>query len=154
MWVLVLVADTLLTTSLCLMLGDILRRRGNRRSTPAAMVAMVAVVIPIVALGMAPGVLDLEPASVSGIPVLGVGLLYVLPWLVGVVLAYAGIHLGNYAGFVDRILTLEWLYRALDWMAGRVGNAVYWLGQVGEGEGWWGWAIIILALGTMLLTVR
>jgi hypothetical protein len=154
MWVLVLVADTLLTASLCLMLGDILRPQGNRRSTPAAGMAMVAVAIPIIVLGITPQVLDLEPASIAGIPALGVGLLYALPWLVGVLLAYAGINMGNYADFVGRIFTLDWLYRAVDWMADRVGSAAYWLGQVGEGEGWWGWALIILALGTMLLTIR
>lgn len=153
-WIAVLIADTFLTASLCLVLRSMLKRQGARRPTPAAGVAMISVAVPIIALGIAPQVLDLEPASVAEIPTLGVGLLYVLPWLLGGWLAYSGILLGNYADLLGRILALDWLFRALDWMAHRLADAIYWLGQVGEGEGWWGWALIILALGAMLLTIR
>jgi hypothetical protein len=33
-------------------------------------------------------------------------------------------------------------------------DAVYWLSRVGEGEAWWGWALIILALGVILFTMQ
>jgi hypothetical protein len=41
----------------------------------------------------------------------------------------------------------------LAWVGKRLEGLVFWLGQVGEGGGWWGWALIILALGAIFLLV-
>jgi hypothetical protein len=82
------------------------------------------------------------------------GLVFILPWLVGSWLVYVQRRLDDYLDALRRFLELGWLYRALDWLGQRVGSAVYWLGMVGEGEGWWGWALIVLALSAMFLTLR
>ena len=91
---------------------------------------------------------------IQGVSPWGMGLLYFLPWLVGIWLASLATRWRRVTPLVQSILGLDWLYRA----AGRVGRYVgavgYWLGQVGEGEGWWGWALIILALGAIFLSGR
>ena len=112
----------------------------------------------LILLGIAPGsvagALDLEPANVPEVSVWGLGLVYVLPWLLGSWLAHTGSQLERYFEHVRQIVSLNWLYRLLDWIGQRLAGASYWLSRVGEGEGWWGWALIILALGAMFLTTR
>ena len=76
----------------------------------------------------------------------------VLPWLLGSWLAH-GTHqvTGRQLRSLRRIVSLDWAFNSSSWAAQRLANMVHWLGQVGEGEGWWGWALIVLALGTMVL---
>jgi hypothetical protein len=51
-------------------------------------------------------------------------------------------------------MSLDWLFGLAGGVARRLGGGIYWLGQVGEGEGWWGWVLVILALGAIFLTTR
>jgi hypothetical protein len=96
----------------------------------------------------------LDPLASSGVSVWGLGLVYVLPWAVGIALARIRAHLTDYLPLVWKTINLDWLYGAATWLGRRVLGAVYWLGLVGEGDGWLGWALIILALGTVLLAAR
>jgi hypothetical protein len=84
----------------------------------------------------------------------GLGLLYVVPWLLGAWLARVSAQLAAVPAVLGQIVGLDWLYRAGTGLFERLGNAVYWLGQVGEGEGWWGWVLIVLGLGAMFLSGR
>jgi hypothetical protein len=52
------------------------------------------------------------------------------------------------------VANLDWFYRAAGWLGERLVSAVHWLGRAGEGEGWWGWALIVVALGTIFLLGR
>jgi hypothetical protein len=122
-----------------------------------------------------PRSLGLKAAETSGVSALGLGLLYALPWIVGAWLARmtrmrAGkvreIEAsdgqttvvygpeGRALGRIGEVVSLGWFYRVASWLAKCVEGAIYWLGQVGEGDGWWGWALIILAVGAILFTVR
>ena len=82
------------------------------------------------------------------------GLLYVLPWLLGLWLARMSRTLSSYLDRVEAVVNLNWLYRATGWVGLRLADAIQWLGRVGEGEGWWGWALIVLTLGILLLATR
>jgi len=84
----------------------------------------------------------------------GMGLLYILPWLVGIWLASLAARWRRVAPLVQSVVELDWLYRVLGKIGRYLEGAGYWLGQVGEGEGWWGWALIILALGAIFLSGR
>ena len=96
----------------------------------------------------------METADPPDVSVWGLGFVFLLPWLVGIWL----VHVRNWSegllNPVRQVIGLDWLYRAADWLGQRFVTAVHWVGLVGEGEGWWGWALIILALGTMFLTLR
>jgi hypothetical protein len=160
----VLAADAFFCAGLWIAFSTVLEQAGDHRPRPrpervpalAAFVLILAVVI----LGLAPGIVSgglglaagvPQPEPLGGFSVLGLGLLYVLPWLLGVWLARMS---SRWRGYLDRIqvvVTLDWLYRALDWVGQRLVGVIYWLGQVGEGEGWWGWALIFPALGYILL---
>jgi hypothetical protein len=152
--IVVLIADTFLAAALWTAAGAILKQAKGHRTSVTALVAMIALAIPLIALGIAPGTLDLASTEVPDVSVWGLGLVYVLPWLVGGWLARVGVRLGDLTRGVRAIVDLDWLYRATSWIGQRLVGGVFWLGQVGEGEGWWGWALIILALGAILLTVR
>jgi hypothetical protein len=118
---------------------------------------MLALAAAILILGVAPGVLagglGLSAAETLGVSVWGLGLLYVLPWLLGTWLARFSVKVAHYAEPVGRIVSLDWFFRAGAWVSLRLVGGIHWLGQVGEGEGWWGWALIILALGALLLSM-
>ena len=60
-------------------------------------------------------------------------------------------RLGRYLDMARRLLSLDWFYRAASTVGRWLAGAAYWLSQVGEGEGWWGWALIILAVGAVLV---
>ena len=112
----------------------------------------------LVLLGLAPGLLGdglgLVEDAPAGVSAWGLGLLYVLPWLLGVWLARIRRDLNNYLGPIETVVNLDWLYRAAGWAGQHLAGAIYWLGRVGEGEGWWGWALIVLTLGILLLAAR
>jgi hypothetical protein len=148
-----LIADAFLAAALWTSAGAILKGVKEHRPSVTALVAMVALAIPLLALGIAPGSVDLASATVPDVSVWSLGLLYILPWLVGGWLARIRVRLGD-LGPVRSIVDMGWLYRAASWIGQRLVGGVFWLGQVGEGEGWWGWALIVLALGAMLLAVR
>ena len=122
---------------------------------------MIALVLALVMWGVAPGRLSttvgLSPVRSPGVSVWGIGLLYILPWLVGTWLAYAG---ARRPAYVDRLrhiarrCPVDRLYRAAAWAGARLAGALHWLGQVGEGGGWWGWALIVLAVGVLLAVAR
>jgi hypothetical protein len=149
-----LVADSLLIAGLVTMFRTGLKRARDWRPSLAAFLAMLALAIPLAMLGIAPGVLGLETTQPLDIPAWSLGLLYVLPWLLGVLLSRVGGRLVNYAAPVYRFLSLDWLFRAGNWLGQGLSSIVYWVGQVGEGQGWFGWVLIILALGTVLLILR
>lgn len=150
--------DTLLAAGLWAALLAAWQESSQVRPRPAALVAMIALTLSAVLLGLAPGVLSedlgLGAVEMADVSVWGLGLIYMLPWLLGVWLA-------RFTGFqrdlLDRIwdaVSLEWLYRGAGWAGQRLVGILHWLGRVGEGEGWWGWALIFLALGVILFTVR
>jgi hypothetical protein len=150
----IVLADSLLIAGLVAALAADYNQNGGRRVSVAAIVSMLILVVPLVVLGIAPGILDLDPVVQPDVSVWGQGFVYLLPWLVGVWLARAGIRLAEYSEPAYRLINLDWLYRALAWLGHRLVGAVYWIGQVGEGEGWFGWVLVILALGIVLLIIR
>jgi NADH:ubiquinone oxidoreductase subunit 2 (subunit N) len=156
--VLVLVADTLVAAALWTRVGIILKGDDKQRPRPGALLAMVTLVVPIIILGIAPGkagdAIGLAPAVLPNVSVWGLGLVFALPWLLGAWLARVGVHLERYLDPVWRIVNLEWFFRGLARVGQRLVDAVHWLGRVGEGEGWWGWALIILALGVIFVTAQ
>jgi hypothetical protein len=153
-----LVADTLLVAGLSVVLIITLRRDGERRPRPLALLASGILVLGLISLGLAPDLLGdglgLAQAGPARVSTWGLGLLYVLPWLLGVWLARMRRALANYLGLIEVAVDLNWLYRAAGWAGERLASAIHWLGRVGEGEGWWGWALIILTLGILLLAAR
>lgn len=153
-----LTADTFLAAGLWAALRLALEQATEQRLTPAAFLSLLVLGIALIVLGIAPGsligALDLDPVSVPDVSTWGLGLVYILPWLLGSWLARTGSQLERYFEQVEQIVSLSWLYRMVDWIGQRLAGAIYWVGRVGEGEGWWGWALIILALGAMFLTTR
>jgi hypothetical protein len=157
-WLLALLADTFLVYGLWVAAGLTIEQAGTSRLRPAALLAIVALIVPLVVLGIAPGVLGdglgLQPSPPSDVSVWGLGLVYLLPWLLGSGLARMRNPLKGYLERAWDVVNLNWLYRAGDWAGDRLVGAVYWLGKVGEGDGWWGWALVILSLGVLLLATR
>jgi hypothetical protein len=153
-----LLADIFLAAGLWAALRLALKEATERRLTPTAFLSLLILGMSLIVLGIAPGsltgALDLNRANMPEVSVWGLGLVYVLPWLLGSWLAHTGSQLERYFEHVRQIVSLNWLYRTVDWIGQRLAGAIYWLGRVGEGEGWWGWALIILALGAMFLTTR
>ncbi len=154
-----LAADAFLCAGLWWTLGSVLKEARAQRLLLAPTLATGMLAIATVALGVAPyklvgdlGSSTAQAATSLDVSVWGVGLLFVLPWLLGSWLARAtGPMASRHLQTLRRIVSLDWAFNALSWAAQRLANVVHWLGQVGEGEGWWGWALIVLALGTMLL---
>ena len=154
----ILLADTLLVAGLWAILRLCLRQSSEYRPRPFVLVALVGLTLLTVLVGLAPGILSsglgLEATEDVSVSAWGLGLLYLLPWLLGTWLA-------RFRGFRQRLLerlwdaaNLNWLDRGASWVGRHVVNAVHWLGHVGEGEAWWGWALIILALGAILFTMQ
>jgi hypothetical protein len=119
---------------------------------------MLALAIPLGIWGIAPGVLSddlgLRTAESSGVSAWGLGLVYALPWLLGAWLGRVRHSLEHFAVRVHDAVNLDWLYRTAGWASDRLVGVVRWLGLVGEGDGWWGWVLIVLALGVFLLAVQ
>lgn len=149
-----LVADTFVVAGLGSALHAGLARAGGRRLSPAPLLATAVLAFSLVVLALFPGGLGLRPVRASGVSVWGLGLVFVLPWLLGAWLFGLRVRLQDYAGAVQSFVELGWLYSALGWIGHRLAGLFSWLGQVGEGEGWWGWALIILALGAIFLGIR
>jgi hypothetical protein len=154
----VLAADTFLVAGLWIAARAAWEQSREHRPGPAPQLAMIALVIPILVLGIAPGILreglGLKAINMPGVSRWGLGLLYVLPWLLGVWLARTRGPLSDHLERVRVVVNLDWLYRGADWAGRRLERAAYWLGQVGEGDGWWGWVLVVLALGVILLQAR
>ena len=165
-----LAADALLCAGLWIAFRTLLEQAGGHRPRPTLelvpTLATFVLILAVVILGIAPGIVSdglglaagmpqpvgsagSEPPS-RGVSVWGLALLYVLPWLLGAWLARVESRLRGYLDRIQAVVSLDWLYRALDWVGRRLVGVVYWLGRVGEGEGWLGWALIILALGYIL----
>jgi hypothetical protein len=119
---------------------------------------MVVLTLILILAGIAPsallGSVGVERDQTADISFWGLGLVYVLPWLIGAWLARVSRRLGTGTDLASRVLDLDWLYGIANWVGKRTASATRWLGMVGEGDGWWGWALIILALGVMFLTIR
>lgn len=151
---LLLVADTLLVAGLGTAFRAGLVRAQGHRHRGAALLAAVVLAFSLVVLALAAGDLGLNAVGVAGVSVWGLGLTFVLPWLLGAWLAGLRPRFQDYGVMVQSFLELGWLYRGLDWIGQRLVDLFGWLGQVGEGDGWWGWALIILALGAIFLGSR
>jgi hypothetical protein len=151
---LLLAADTFFVAGLGTALRTGLLRAEGRRRSPASLLAVAGLTVSLIILAIWPGSLDLRPTRASGVSLWGLGLVFVLPWLVGAWLVRLRARLVEYAGMAQLVIELGWLYRALGWVGERVVGFFSWLGQVGEGAGWWGWALIILALGAIFLGGR
>jgi hypothetical protein len=146
---------------------DISRRSGHPPHTPvegapsqarvgeswSRLLAMAALALALFVVGAAPGRLGLRP-EVPGVSGWGLGLVFVLPWLLGTWWARASLRLGDRFRVVHNLAGLDWFFGAANWSARQVAGGLYWLGRVGEGEGWWGWALIILVVGSMLFLLR
>jgi formate hydrogenlyase subunit 3/multisubunit Na+/H+ antiporter MnhD subunit len=151
---LMFVADVFVLAGFWLVLGPTLRRADRRRNAPAAILAAGLLALALIVAGMVRDGFQLRPVLPAGVSVWGSGLLFVLPWLFGAWVARWGSHLADYAPVLQAAVRLDWLYRAASWVGERLVGLFYWLGQVGEGDGWWGWALIILALGAVFLAAR
>jgi hypothetical protein len=153
-----LVADTFLVAGLWTAFGHGLMQVGAHRVRPLALVAMLALAFLSLLVGITPGrwvsALGLQPTRPLGVSAWGLGLIYVLPWLVGTWFARVGAYVGEHLSGVGPVISLDWLFRMADWAGQRLVDGVHWLGQVGEGDGWWGWALVLLALGAIFLAVR
>ncbi|MBN1135721.1 MAG: hypothetical protein JXM73_04005 [Anaerolineae bacterium] len=156
----ILVSDSLLIAGLWAVLRALFDHRDSPLSV-ARVAAMIALGLALVMWGVTPGHLSttvvLGPVQSPGVSTWGIGLLYVLPWLVGTWLAYAGARRPAYVDLLRRIARrcrVGRLYQAVAWASAQLAGAVYWFGQVGEGGGWWGWALIVLAVGLLLSVAR
>ncbi len=153
-----LAADIFLSAGLWIAAVTIFRQSRKRPLRWAALLAMLALIILVIVLGIAPGALGddlgLKTVSASGVSVWGLGLVYVLPWLLGAWLGRMRGSLGRYLARVHAAVNLNWLFHAAGWAGERLAGAIRWLGVVGEGSGWWGWVLITLALGVFLLVAR
>ena len=156
----VLLSDSLLIAGLWAAFRALLKQKDGRVSVASA-AAMIALVLASAMWGVAPSGLSttvgLSPVRSPDVSVWGIGLLYTLPWLVGTWLAYASVRRPVYADWLRHIAHRSRLGRvvqAVAWAGGQLTGAVYWLGQVGEGGGWWGWALIVLAVGALLSVAR
>jgi len=152
--IILLVADTLLAAALWTALDGILKQPSDQRPGAAALLAMAILALAVVIIGVAPGFLGLERAETADVSVWSLGILYILPWLAGVWLGRFGTRAGRYATTIYQVAVLDWVYHAANRVGQLLVTAVHWLSRVGEGEGWLGWAFIILTLGAMLLTIR
>ncbi len=150
-----LLADVLVTAAVWTALAKILTAESYWQPRPKAWLPMGLLALAILLLGVAPGILlshvDLDRLTTPGVSVWGLGFILVLPWLVGGWVARATRQVQPQADLVHRIVHLDWLYAVLGWVGNRVSGAIGWLGQVGEGEGWFGWSLIFLALALTLL---
>jgi len=148
-----LVADTFLAAALWLGLRSLLKT--DRRPRPLSLLGMVLLAAVLMLAGLGGGErVGWHAVRIQGVSPWGMGLLYILPWIVGIWLALLAPHWRRVAPVVQSIVGLDWLYRAASWIGHMLETAGYWLSQVGEGEGWWGWAFIILALGAIFLSGR
>lgn len=151
---LMLLADVSALAGFWLVLGRALRRAVRRRNAPAAILTSGLLALALVVAGIAPDGFNLRPALPAGVSVWGLGLLFVLPWLLGAWAARWNGRMADYAPLLQSVVRLDWLYRGAAWLGARLVGPFYWLGRVGEGDGWWGWALIILALGAVFLAAR
>ena len=156
----VLLSDSLLIAGLWSAFRALLQQKDGRVSVASA-VPMIALVLALIVWGVAPGrlssLVDLSPVQSPDVSVWGIGLLYILPWLVGTWLAYANARrpaLTDWLRYAAHRSRVRQLYQAVAWAGTKVAGVVYWLGQVGEGGGWWGWALIVLAVGVLLTAAR
>jgi hypothetical protein len=151
-------ADTLLAAALWAVLRAIVRQAGERRPPLPALLAMATLGASTIVLGLAArgfgARLGVAAVQSPGVSAWGLGMLFALSWLLGGWLARAS---RSHTGMLERALRVaspDRLYRALAWAGQRLVSGVYWLGSVGEGDGWWGWALIILALGALFWAAR
>ncbi|MGD8903159.1 MAG: hypothetical protein PVI67_06315 [Anaerolineae bacterium] len=155
---LILLADMLLMAALWAAVGYFWRQSSEYRPRPAALIAMSGLTVSTVLVGLAPGILvsglGLQVAERVNVSAWGLGLLYLLPWLLGVWLARIRSIRRRHLERVWSVVSLNWLFGGAGWLGRYLVDAVYWLSRVGEGEAWWGWALIILALGVILFTMQ
>jgi hypothetical protein len=151
-------ADALFAGGLWLAWQAILRQAGKVRVRLPALAAMASVALCILVLGLSPRILTgqvgLALPPRPDVSLWGLGLISFLPWLVGAWLARVAVGVGIPLRDLRRTITLDAAFGAADWLGQKVVTAVNWLGTVGEGEGWWGWALIVLALAALYLSVR
>jgi hypothetical protein len=153
-----LVTDIFLAAGLWLAVATVWRQSSSYKPQTASILAMLGLVGLLLITGLGP---DRLPASLgltllpaADVSALGLGLLFVLPWLVGAWLARVQRPSNEWLRRIWDLLNLDWLYRGVAWTGRQVRAAVHWVGVVGEGDGWWGWALVVLALGAVLLAVR
>jgi hypothetical protein len=155
---LLLATDIFLVAALWATLTLTLGQLPDRRPAGPLLLAMAFLGLLLLAWGIAPrsliSGLSLKPVSLSGVSAWGSGLLFVLPWLLGTWLARVKVRLPADRGLVYSLVNLDWFYRAASWAVRRLAGAVHWLGRVGEGEGWWGWVLVVLGLGFIFFAVR
>jgi hypothetical protein len=153
-----LAGDTLLAAALWAAIALSWRQAKTRRLRMSSFLAIMALDLGLIVLGLAPDKfavsLGLKPFVKPDVSAWGLGLLFVLPWLLGAWLARVGSRMGRSLVVGRRIAQLDWLYNGVSRLGRGLTSIVFWVGLVGEGDGWWGWALIILALGTMFLTMQ
>ena len=159
-WILlaILVADTFLAAGLWAVFQRMLKQAAEYQPQPAATLAMLALALLLILVGSVSGALTntlgLKPMAPRGVSAWGLGLIYGLPWLLGGWLTRVGSRVGRTLESGRRVVRLDWFFRVMDWVGQRFVGGLHWLGQVGEGDGWLGWALIILTLSAMFLITR
>jgi hypothetical protein len=152
LWAL-LVADAFLAAGLWLGLRSLFTPADRPRLSSLLSMLLLATVLVLSGLGGGEKV-GWQAVRVPDVSVWGLGLLYILPWLVGIWLASLAARWRRVAPMLQSVVGLDWFYRGAGWIGRGLQGAGLWLGQVGEGAGWFGWALIILALGAIFLSGR
>jgi len=138
--------------------GRGIRGQADGRARWSALVGMVILAAFSILLWLAPRFLSsdvvLPALPRAGVSAWGIGILFVLPWLVGAWLAKIAESVTGALRRLRRVASLERAAGPAQWLGQGLLTAVYWLGSVGEGDGWWGWALIVLALGALYLVAR
>jgi hypothetical protein len=73
-------------------------------------------------------------------------MLFVMSWLLGAWMSRGVRPVTALLDRMQRLMSPRRIYTILGWVGQRLITAIYWLASVGEGDGWLGWALIVLAL--------
>jgi hypothetical protein len=153
-----LLGDTLLAAGLWTLAGRALRDASAHRLKLGPLLSLLFVALSLLGTGLVAGrlakSLGVTTPMTPDVSVWGLGFVFVLPWLVGAWLARMGSRFEHPLQSMQDLIRLDRLYRAAGQVGRALGGTVYWVSNVGEGEGWWGWALIVLAIGALFFGIH